>query len=188
MEITDIQLMFLVKDGDDAAFGELLERHQKKLINFFHRLCWNAHQAEDMAQETFLKIYNSRLKYEARSKFSTYLYRVARNHWIDYVRKVTLRPSSLSLDNGTEDEMKLSDAIAEKDRGHERQEEVNEKMEEVMQAVERLPHGQRELFAMVNVAGMKYKEIGDILDIPVGTVKTRMHSLMKRLRAELIQG
>jgi RNA polymerase sigma-70 factor (ECF subfamily) len=186
MEMTDIQLMFLVKDGDDCAFEELLQRHQKKLINFFHRLCWNAHLAEDMAQETFLKIYNSRLKYEARSKFSTYLYRVGRNHWIDHVRKVTRRPSSLSLDNAKEDEMKLSDAVPYKDRGNERQEEVSEKMEEVMQAVERLPEIQRELFAMVNVAELKYKEIGEILDIPVGTVKTRMHSLMKRLRAELV--
>jgi RNA polymerase sigma-70 factor (ECF subfamily) len=186
MKLTDIQLMYLVKTGDDDAFGDLLQRHQKKLINFFFKLCWNAALAEDMAQDAFLKIYASRENYEARSKFTTYLYRVSRNLWIDHVRKVTRRPSSVSIDQSNDEDMKFSDAIATEDRGDERFQEVEEKMSKVMKAVDKLPLGQRELFAMVNVEGLKYKEIGAILDIPVGTVKTRMHSLMKKLRTELV--
>lgn len=178
--------MYLVKAGDDNAFEEILERHQKKLINFFYRLCWNSTLAEDMAQDTFLKIYSAREGYEARSKFTTYMYRVARNLWIDHVRKVTRRPGNVSLDNVNDEDMKLTDAIAYEDRGDERYQKVDGQIQEVMLAVEKLPLGQRELFAMVNVEGLKYKEIGTILDIPVGTVKTRMHSLMKKLRADLI--
>jgi len=185
MELTDIQLMYLVKDGDDAAFESLLQRHQNKLINFFYRLCWNSALAEDMAQETFLKIYVAREGYEVKSKFTTYLYRIGRNLWIDHVRKITRRPKSVSLNSVSYEEMKFSDTIAYEDHGNERFEQVDEKMKNVMHAVDKLPLLQRELFAMVNVEGMKYKDIGSILDIPVGTVKTRMHTMMKKLRADL---
>ena len=90
------------------------------------------------------------------------------------------------MDDAREQEQGALALPVHEDRGDERFNNVDEKMKEVMQAVDNLPLNQRELFAMANIEGMKYKEISEVLNIPVGTVKTRMHTLMKKLRAELI--
>ncbi|MGE4157844.1 MAG: RNA polymerase sigma factor [Planctomycetota bacterium] len=180
--LTDAQIMERVRSGDTEAFGHIVMRHQKALINYFHRLSWNVALSEDLAQDTFVRIYAARDRYEARSQFSTYMFRVARNLWIDHVRQRIRRGPEASLDAPLGEEGTLGDIMEAVDHGDERQQELAERMKTVMEAVARLNQEQRELFTLSHVKELKYREIALILGIPEGTVKTRMHTLMKRLR------
>jgi RNA polymerase sigma-70 factor (ECF subfamily) len=187
MELTDIELMEKVRDGDHRCFEILLLRHHKSLINFFFRLCWNQALAEDLAQDTFLRVFQARHNYQAISKFNTYLYRIARNLWVDHVRKISRQGNKFSLDAPISEGLTLSDLLVTQDRGDEKARELEEKMAKIQKAICQLGQAQQELFALVNVQKLKYRQISEILKIPEGTVKTRMHALMKKLRQVMLK-
>jgi len=84
--VTDAEIMLRVKDGDDAAFEYLAEKYRRPMLGFMYRVTRNTHIAEELAQEVFLRVYRARATYNAEAKFSTWLYRIASNLSVNYLR------------------------------------------------------------------------------------------------------
>jgi len=187
-EPPDAELMRRFGEGDDAAFRRLVERHQKPLLGFFWRRCLDRALAEDCVQEVFLRLVRHRGSWRPDAKFTTYLYRIAENHWIDRWRSKKSAPPVVSLDGANgDDEFDSSSAFAAPDATPRERAGQLELGERIRRAVLRLTDEQRSVFALAEVRGMRYEDIGRVLDIPVGTVKSRMHAAVTRLRELLAE-
>lgn len=185
MSESDTDLMERLRDDDHAeeALCVLIERYQNELVGFFYNHCWDQLIAEDLAQTVFIKIFQARQRYRVQAKLRTWIYRIAHNAWIDHVRKAA-RKRTQSLDVPIGDRgLRMVDTLAASQRLSERENDTLRARIEA--AVQALPEGQRAVFVMANNQGLKYQEIGAILDIPEGTVKSRMHGAVRRLRDAL---
>ena len=178
---SDVELMLAFAEGDEEAFDELVGRHQVALVNFFHKMLWNHHAAEDLAQEVLVKLYTCRERYEPRAKFTTFLYRIARNCAVDFLRKTRRERGVLSLDAHSDD------AIAHEQAGPAETADRNEQTAAVRAAIEALPEDHRLVLVLSEVQGLKYAQISEVLGVPVGTVKSRMHNAIKKLRDRLVR-
>jgi RNA polymerase sigma-70 factor (ECF subfamily) len=168
----DVKLMLAVKDGDDQAFEQLVLRHQKPLLNFFCRLGVNISDAEDLAQLTFVRLYRYRATYERTAKFTTYLYLLARQVRIDEVR----RQIKIS---------KVKDAakgVAEIFEAASNDKAPNSLQDDLQVALQSLDEPHREVVVLGMLRELPYQEVAEILKIPVGTVKSRMHHALKQLK------
>lgn len=187
MPRSDSELMLDFQQTDDEeAFTELVKRYQKPLINFFYRLVWDVQQSEDLTQEVFCRVFIHRKSYQAKAKFSTYLFRIARNLWIDHHRSQSKFPPSASLSAPTgrgegEDEL-VNSIAAPQSAASDTQAELAARLQ---QALEQLTEEQRLVFVLAKNQGMKYVEIADTLRVPVGTVRSRMHSAVQKLQKML---
>jgi RNA polymerase sigma-70 factor (ECF subfamily) len=174
-EPSDVDLMSLVQQGRRPAFTRLVHRYQQPLLNFFRRMgVYN--DAEDLVQETFVRLFKYRLRYESKGKFSTFLYMMARQIWIDYLRKRTRR-QDLAQDLHERD----IDAASSRRKDEETRSAVRE-------AIEALPERMRMVVVMSVYQGLKYGEIAAILEVPEGTVKSRMFHALRKLRGLLDAG
>ena len=189
MSDPESDLMLRVQAGEPGAFPRLVERFLRPLVSFFHRLGADPSTAEDCAQEVFVKVYRTRAVYEVRAKFSTYLFSIARHHWIDVVRHRAAGPTTVSSDavggEGVEDGGRLVDRFEGRADAPESGVSDAELARALRAAVDDLPAEQREVFALTQVEGLRYEEIAVILRVPVGTVKSRMHTAVRTLRARL---
>ncbi len=181
---TDFELIQTVKKGDLGAFAVLVERHQRPLVNFFFHNSWDRQVAEDCAQEVFLRLYSHLGSYEPQAKFTTFLYRIARNLWIDRMRSAASHPGPVSLEAplARNEEGSLREHVRSREDSPVEILEKRETEAALRGAIEKLPEEQRMVLILSEMQGLKYKEIGDILEIPVGTVKSRMHTAVERLR------
>lgn len=171
----DAELMLRVKDGDDSAFARLVERHQKPLLNFSHRLCVNTTDAEDMAQQTFIRLYRYRSTYEKTAKFTTYLYLLARQVRVDEVRKL-IRLQKIR--DGVKAEVELRESLPQK-------EEPFGLADDLQAALAQLSEAHREVVVLGMLQELPYQEVAEILGVPVGTVKSRMHHALRELKVLL---
>ena len=169
----ETELMLRVKGGDHAAFAELYGLYQKPLVNYLYRLCFNRVLAEDLLQETFLRIWKAAATYEPTAKVSTYVFRIAHNLFLNEAA----RRREIALE-GADNEMRADPAS---DLGR------REVRNAVKKAIEALPDGEREVLLLSEYNGFKYAEISEVLGIPVGTVKSRMFSAVQRLK-EMLKG
>lgn len=185
-ERTDPELMAAFQQGDAGAFEELVGRHHRGLINFFYHHSRDRQLAEDWAQEVFLRVVHHAPGYVPRARFTTFLYRIARNLWIDVIREraVHKRPASLDArdEEGERREEWVPSAATRQPADALASEEVGA---QVRRVVDQLPADLRDVVALSELQGLKYAEIGEILGIPVGTVKSRMHTAVQRLRVML---
>lgn len=180
----DVRIMERIRDDDREAVVELVGRYQNELVGFFYHQCWDQLIAEELAQDVFVNVYRSRARYQPTAKVRTYLYRIAHNLWIDHIRRHRHHQVSLDAEVG-ESALRLVDVLkapteAEHDSG-----EDDRVRTRIQQAVAALPEGQREVFVLANNHGMKYQDIAQVLSIPEGTVKSRMHAAVRFLRDEL---
>lgn len=164
----DVQLMLETAAGSEAAFAELIRRHQNPLVNFFSRL--GAYRdAEELVQETMIRVWKARERYRPAAKFTTFLYTIARNVWADQGRKALRRErleSSLRVDAAIEARERASPATGL----------------DVQAALDRLSPKLRDVVVLNVYQGLPYEEIAAILGIPVGTAKSRMNLALKALR------
>lgn len=180
--VSDVDLMHAIRDGDLAAFDTLVLRHQAGVYNFFFRMLHSHESAEDYTQDVFFKLYKSAANYEPQAKFTTYLYRIARNCYVDHVRRSVRQGNFVSLDKETENGVNLYDHLAADTEAPDENLRREERAGVVDSLLAVLPEDQRTVLILSEVQGMKYHEIADTLDIPVGTVKSRMHTAIHRLR------
>lgn len=181
----DVDLMLSFKRGDYNAFSTLVEKHQQALIQFFFAQHPDQQLAEDCSQEVWRKVFKARNDYVARARFKTYLFRVARNYWIDVYRSKSKHKPLVSLDAGNsahEDSPALANIVADKLPTPPSLLSNEELKTKIQWALGRLPENQREVFVLSEFQGLKYHDIGEALAIPVGTVKSRMFNAMRRLR------
>jgi RNA polymerase sigma-70 factor (ECF subfamily) len=186
MPRSDGELMVAFQEGDQEAFALLYDRHTRALINFFYKMCYDRALAEDLTQDTFLKLLRSRAKYRPEASFKTFLYTVAKNLWIDRHRSQKAAPRTVSAEiRAQEDGATLGElAEAVTDSPVERVAD-REAAEIVRRALLDLPEAQRLVFVMAEAQGLRYREISEILGIPVGTVKSRMNAAVTTLRGLL---
>jgi RNA polymerase sigma-70 factor (ECF subfamily) len=181
----DAALMRRIAEGDQQALAELYERHRSALLRFLTHLSRDPVHAEDAVHEVFLRVWRAAPRYEPRARFTTWLFQIAKNLWLTERDKRRRRPA-LGIDGpGGDDDAPLGggppdpglppDAVADR----------NELQAAVRRAVDTLPEGQRLVVILADFQGLPYREVAAILEIPVGTVKSRRHAADKRLREAL---
>jgi len=180
----DIRIMERIRDDDRQAVVELVERYQHELVGFFYHQCWDQLLAEELAQDVFVNVYRSRHRYQATAKLRTWLYRIAHNLWIDQIRRQRHGNVSLDAEIGGA-ALRLVDVLAAPAGVDPDATSAEQITARIQLAVAGLPAGQRDVFVLANNQGMKYQDIAEVLGIPEGTVKSRMHSAVRLLRDEL---
>ena len=183
--VPDEELMIRAGRGEVEAFEAVVRRHEAGVINYFFRLHWDRHRAEDQAQEVFLRLFTHARDYVPTARFTTYVYRIAHNYWVDELRRYRRERGQVSLDAEDAEGSRLGEIVAagtDDPAGSARKEEV---VEAVIEAVDALSDDQKAVFVLGEVRGMRYAKIARILGIPEGTVKSRMHAAVKRLRRRL---
>ncbi len=181
----DELLVSAAKQGDRAAFGELVRRYERKVYSLAYRYTGDPDDAADLAQEAFLKAFCALRTFHGRSSFSTWLYRVTANVCLDALRS-RRRRRTLSLDQarpGGEGDREWDLA----DPGADLQEQVQrrEVHETILRAVGRLGPEQRMVVILRDFQGLSYQEISQILRLHLGTVKSRLNRARLALRDEL---
>jgi len=181
--LNDDELVRLLAEGDDKAFEVLFARHYKQLFNFIYCYIGNYHLAEDLLQETFMRIIESARRYKAQKKFVPYLYTIARNLCRDLARRKETHNLSI---HATVDEKRGSSEFvdficADEQTPYETVAE-NEMHQRLYEAIARLPKAQREALLLKKFAGMSYEEIAKQQGQSVSAAKMRVHRAIKRLR------
>ena len=169
--ISDNQLMECVKTGKVEKLAVLFEKYHVQLFNFFLRLTGNRGVSEDLVQDVFLRILKYRKTYRGESKFTVWMYQIARNAHIDYLRK---GKGELPLDDQWVD-------VTETDPTPAAQLELGEDIDLVRQALAQLPLRKREVLVLSRFHDLKYREIAELLGCQIGTVKAHVHRAIKEL-------
>jgi RNA polymerase sigma-70 factor (ECF subfamily) len=170
--------------GDAAAFGELVRRHQDRLFNTVIRLVDNADDAQDVVQEAFLNAYQSLDGFKGDSLFFTWLYRIAVNTAISLRRKQRV---SISIDSSRNGEFPIDplDPSEQSRPGHALERAEQERR--IQQALSRLSPEHRAVLVMKDMEGQKYETMAEILQVPIGTIRSRLHRARLELRQLLEQ-
>ncbi len=184
MDISDAELIKAFKEGDSGALDELIGRHKNRLYAYLLRLVRDRDAADDLLQEVFIKVIKKLGSYGERDKFSAWLFTVAHHAVMDHFRSDRRRREE-SLDAAGEDSAPLVDTLASPEPGPDKILEEAERAAGLQAAFDRLSADQRELFIMRHYSGLSFKEIADILGLPIGTVLARMSRAMAKLRQEM---
>lgn len=184
---SDESLMLRYRDGDVRAFELLVTRHRKPVFNFILRFVRDTAAAEDVTQETFLRLVKGADAYERQAKFTTWLYTIARNLCVDAARRGKHRKAaSLDAPIGDEDgSASLLDLVPDGGAAVDRQAQSKELRLRLQQAIESLPDEQREIFLLREVADLQFNEIASVIGCPENTVKSRMRYALEKLREAL---
>jgi RNA polymerase sigma-70 factor (ECF subfamily) len=182
---SDEELMLRYRDGDKAAFETLYERYEKPLFDFIYRMVMNDSDTENLFQETFHRVVRSRKKYQARAQFKTWLFQIAMNLCRDRMRRMRHR-SHLSLDSPLASQgdgsLELQELISDPATDVAKSVEAAELESLVKGAVASLPEDEHLVVILKEYEGLKFSEISEILNCPVGTLKSVNHRAQERLR------
>lgn len=172
-------------EGNQTSFAVLVHRYERELFGYLRRLTGNDSTAEEVFQNTFLQVHLKRHFYDGERSFRPWLYTVATNQAIDLLRRHQ-RHQHASLDEESGDGVgpTRSGSIADGAAGPSASAEQHERARLVRAAVDRLSEHLKVVVLLSYYQGMKYKEIARVLRIPVGTVKSRLHTAIRRLGSE----
>jgi len=179
----DAELMLRVRDGDQASFGLLLEKHRSPVIHFLDRMVQNQAVAEELAQEAFLRVYKSRIRYEPTAKFTTWLFRIATHVALNWIRDGRNEKHQASLDQESLDG--TARQVADRSRTAEQELVYQVKLREVRQAIRSLPAKQKAAVMMHKYQEMEYAQIADVLSCSESAVKSLLFRAYESLRVRL---
>jgi len=163
------------REGDPAAFGELVKTYRRQLFSYLVKMCGDRTAAEDLFQETLIKVWRGIKNYNEKEKFASWLFSIAHNCSIDYLRKRKLRLNTFTeLKEESAVEKDMQEIFASK--------EFKEKLEE---ALNELPFRQRQVFFLRQFGELSFKEIAGITKEPLNTVLSHMHYAVNKLRTAL---
>ena len=180
----DIQLMLRFKDGDQSAFRVLFDKYKKPVINYCYRYCGHPAVAEELAQETFLRVYKASARYRPTARFSTWLFKIATNVCLNEIRRPAYRERIESMDQGFganpdpprevagDPEQCMPDVLLE----------AHQDQLLIRRAMGRLPEAQRAALLLRATEGFSYQEIGRQINRSANHVKTLIHRGRQRLR------
>ena len=183
--VTDEQLLIDYREtGDRELYATLVYRYERELFSYLRRYLGNAEMAEDVFQTTFLQIHLKSHLFEEGRRFRPWLYTIATNAAIDAKRR-NKRHRNVSLDTpriqDSEDVGRLINLLESDDPDPANAALETERRRLVRKALSQLPESMNVLIQLVYYQGMKYREAADVLDVPVGTVKSRLHSAIAKL-------
>jgi len=179
----DTDLISRAAGGDPSAFQALVERHRSMVYRVAYQFAGNHHDAEDIAQDVFIKVYRSLDRFRQDAQLTSWMYRIAMNACIDHRRR---QRSAMAAPFGDEAEQRMlntpEDTPGPEDRAY-----AGELGQVLESEIGRLPSGQRVVFVMRHHQGMKLCEIAEALGLAEGTVKRQLHAAVHRLRQALTQ-
>ncbi len=186
--LDDRELATMAARGREPAFREILARYERPVFSLVYRMVRNRTLAEDLAQEAFIRAFNAIGSYNTSYKFSNWILKIANNHTIDHLRKRKL--DTVSIDGSphatTQDEISQTRLVIES--GGENPQEYVEHRElggQIEEAIGELREEYRTVILLRHVEGYAYDEIAEIMDLPLGTVKTYLHRARGELRKSL---
>ncbi|MGI9533554.1 MAG: sigma-70 family RNA polymerase sigma factor [Thermodesulfobacteriota bacterium] len=190
-DITDEEAMGKFQNGDTKCFDLLLNRHSKGVYRFIYRMVYgNVTVAEDLLQEVFIKVVEHKMNFDRNKKFTSWLYRMSRNHVIDYLRKEKYRNHS-SLDKSIDSDRGFNithlELVISNDVNQEEKLIRQEVKEQIYSKLELLKDEHREVFILREIERLKFDEIAEITDCNINTVKSRHRYAFKELREMLME-
>ena len=177
----EVRLVKRAKQGDMHAFEELILQHEKIVYNVALRMMNHSEDAKDISQEVFLKAYRNIGNFDERSQFSTWIYRITANTCIDEMRKRKGR-QSFSLEEGSM-QRQVADAGETPEESMLREEQKSE----ILQALESLSPEHKVAVILRDIKGLSYEEIAEILELTLGTVKSRISRGRNQLKQEILK-
>jgi len=181
----DVALALRMARGDESAFEALYGLYGRVLKSYFYRFCYDEAEAEDLVHETFLRLWRARERYQPIGKFSTYLFQIGKNLWLNRRERKMNNPVKASIEAlGGSAGLEVSGGSSS-DEAPGASIEREELIGELRQAISTLPEKHRDVLVLGRIEGLRYADIAVILDIPVGTVKSRMASAEAKLREKL---
>jgi RNA polymerase sigma-70 factor, ECF subfamily len=187
-KLTDQQVVELARTGRETAFRELIGRYQRPVFSLIYRIVRDRERAEDLAQDTFIKVLNALGRYDPSYKFSSWIFKIAHNTALDQLRKK--QPETLSLDGSpharTSVEAAASAVTPASDEQTPEEYTLNRELgSEIERALGELRTEYRTAIVLVHVEGRPYEEVAQIMDVPLGTVKTYIHRGRNELKKQL---
>ncbi len=182
--LTDVELIAKAISGREDGFEELVRRYQRPITNYVFRMLNDYDASLDVTQEVFIKVYNSLARYSSEYKFSTWLYRIAHNAAIDYIRRKSPNEQSIETENkdgAYQLQIESPNPTPEQDR------ERSEWRTEIEAVVKCLPAVYRELILLRHAQDLSYDEIAEITGLPLGTVKNRLFRAREMMREIFIE-
>ena len=180
----DRELIAQAEGGDEAAYRVLLERYQRPVFNICLRMMRNREEAEDLAQDAFMKVFSMLDRYNPTYAFSSWLFKITSNLCIDAIRK--RRIETLPMDQPVQsDSGEYARQYESPDDDPERVFAKSEKMKQLAQAVDGLPPHYRVMILLRHQEDLSYEEIAECLEVPLGTVKARIHRAREMLKTRL---
>jgi RNA polymerase sigma-70 factor, ECF subfamily len=179
------RLVARCKRGERGAFDDLIHRYERKVYNFAYRLCGNYDEANDVASETFVRVYNALQNFRGDSSFITWLFRIVTNVYLDEKKRQRARPHQ-SLEEIIElEETTVRRQIEDPEPTPDERVQLRERADMLQNAIDALPDYQRMMIVMFHTENKSYEEIAEILDLPIGTVKSRLNRARLSLREKL---
>ncbi len=179
-QISDEQLIGRYQGGDADAFETLVRRYEKELYHFLFRFMGQTSLAEEAFQEAFLQVHLSAAQFETSRRFRPWLYTIAANKARDILRSRLRRPSvQLPVPDGRSSESELWAHLLSVDDRPDKEMDLAEQKEVVRETVAQMPENLRQILVMAYFNQLPYKEMAEVLDIPLGTVKSRLHAAVK---------
>ena len=179
---SDEQLMLLFQGGNENAYIELVNRYKDKLINFIFNYLGDIESSEDVVQETMIKLYQKKHYYKEIAKFSTWLYTIAKNLANTELRKRKQRKTTL-LSQFSKDDKMYDLPSNDNEVGQEIQTEIVSKI--IREAVDHLSEKFKTVITLRDIQQLSYEDISEIIDVPIGTVKSRINRARLQLQVEL---
>ncbi|MCZ8523402.1 MULTISPECIES: RNA polymerase sigma factor SigW [Paenibacillus] len=184
MNEMDTRLAKLARGGDRAAFAELVELYKDKIYHLAYRMLRSSHEAEEIVQETFLRVYMNLDRYDETQKFSTWIYRIGTNLCIDRLRKRKVN-YSLDAEMGDGEGSDWYSTLASQDPSPDSQVLLSETQMQIRESIETLPEKYKAIVILRYLQDLSLQEISDVLSMPVTTIKTRLHRGREFLRKKL---
>jgi RNA polymerase sigma-70 factor (ECF subfamily) len=185
--LSDERLVELSLDGDEDAFGILVQRYQRRLAAFLGQLVGDMELARELSQEAFVRAWSALERFDPKYRFSTWLFRIAHNLGIDHLRRRRLQTTPLYRTDSEGGEVEVVIPDLEKDPlGHL---ENRALAAELRQVIDGLRPEYRELVLLRHFAGLSYQEIADFTEMPLGTVKNKLfraHSVLRKALADFL--
>ncbi len=174
-------------EGDDAAFAVIVQRYQRGLYNLAYRMVRDAELARDLTQDIFIRVHRSLGKYDPVYPFTSWIYRVGSNLCIDYIRKKKLATISLDAPVRLGDDETVTRDIADPKQSPASDLDSAERSRALAGAMAKLPESHRMVLLLRHQRDLTYQEIALTLDVPLGTVKARIHRAREALRKILVR-
>ena len=181
---SDVRVIARARRGEQAAFAELLRAYRAPVFNLCLRMLKNRDDAEDIAQEVFIKVFGMLERYDERYAFRSWLFKIAANQCIDFIRKNRVKLQSLDEPmryHGEEIERQFPDHSRTPDEDL----ELREVGRLLLEITDELPPHYRSMIVLRHQEQLSYEEIARVLDLPLGTVKARIHRARAMMRAKL---
>lgn len=182
------KLVRQAQQGDPRAFQELVVRYQRRVFNICYGIVRNADEAQDLTQETFIRVHKNLARFEGNASFYTWVFRIAKNVGIDHLRKMKRRSASSfdeMIETNTERAIDTVSMPTPLGINPSRVAGRRELLEQIQNALASLSESHREIIVLREIEDLSYQEIADALEISIGTVMSRLHHARKNMQKAL---